>query len=211
MAARNTKPQKFARIQALGKEKVDALNNMLARGTSAMAVARHIQKVWKQFEDVSEKSLTQQINRYKMEVVVSEVTVEEEAQPKDSPKRLTLRGQLNTLLELENLAQMQMWRLKIAYDREKTMKMLLKGTGMEVVILRELLEKIQKMRFDLGLDEFAGPVMGSSRTQVTKLETPTGTLTVGVKEEVFGEAAQILQRFEADQAARVIEHDPRTV
>lgn len=172
----------YARIKALGKERVLALNNLLARGGSTVAAARLVQQEWGQFQDVAEKTLIQQISRYKHDHIQTISTADVQFEHKDK-----LYGKLNVLDEMVWLVNQQKQRLSRGMLKEKNSPFPMNVITREVETLQALLKDAQKLQFELGIDEYKGPVMQGGRVMSASVTTPDGTV---VKTQV-AEAVQI--------------------
>lgn len=180
-------PIKYARLYALGKERVTVINNKLALGESMYAVARMIQGDWKEFQDVAEKTLVMQLNRYKAEVVTAQ---SHETKDPDIMVVTAEITKVNVVLRLGELEVLLRERIKRAIDKEKGLGgLLMSQLSKEVTEYRQLLLDIQKVQFDLGLDEYKGPLLQGVRTGTSTMTLPDGTV---VKNQVV-EAVQMAQ------------------
>jgi hypothetical protein len=170
----------FDRLQALGEPRWTLIRNELLRGEPAMALARKIQQDWNEFQDVAEKTLTQQLNRLRMQIEKGAfgpaVTQKlEDSTPKQREQVLESFGSLNALQTMENLIKIQVKRIRRLAEREQDMPMPIPNlTGM-ITDGAKMVESLQKMRFDLGLDEFHGVVPGFRGT-AAQMTLPDGTV-----------------------------------
>jgi uncharacterized protein YqgV (UPF0045/DUF77 family) len=181
--------QGYQRIKALGEEQVRKINNDLQRGVAAMAVARMIQQEWKDFQDVGEKTLTQQLNRYRSSLVKQ--TGLDITGPDGKLEIKYLRGSsIKVLEELEMLAKVQTRRLQMMVTKEQEMGMAIGATGTIITDYQKLLEIVQKVRFDLGIDKYSGPL--GVRGVQSETVSPDGTIHRTTVMEAVQTADQIL-------------------
>lgn len=178
----------YERLQKLGEEKFRHILNALLQGTAAMAMARVIQHEWGEFQDVAEKTLTQQLNRLRHDV--SEGLYGKELARKIDqglqPHVKLLEGVSVSVLErMEELARWQRERAQSLKVKEKIMplptKEMLATANAVFTDYSKLLQDIQKMRYDMGLDPFHGVVSGM-RGSSTSITLPNGT---NVQQQVF--------------------------
>lgn len=214
----------FQRLQALGEERFGKIINLLMRGESAMGLARQIQQPppegWGEFQDVAEKTLTQMLNRLRLraaEGAYGAKTAKWIAQGNKPPQINRLeRISVRVLDRMEELSDIQRDRVLALVEREKLhllptsqagnlhIKMapqeyrhLLTQTNLVFNDYRELLKDIQKIRFDLGLDEFKGPV-GASASQALRGASTTVNLPDGtnIQKQVFEVVRTVEQIFD---------------
>lgn len=193
----------FGRLQDLGPERFQLILNALMRGKPAMALARQIQQEWGAFQDVQEKTLTQQLNRLRLAAATGAFgpKVAEKIAEGAQPQIPMLQGvSLSALVRMEELADIQRERMLELVKKEKLNLVFVQGKKMVMPLqtmgdvfnnYKDVLKDIQKMRFDLGLDEFKGQTTGLRGTSAS-LTLPDGTMlqkqvieAVGAMEEVF--------------------------
>jgi hypothetical protein len=187
----------FERLQALGTSRFQKVTNDLARGIPAMAVARTIQIEWQEFNDVAEKTLTQQLNRLRLQMVDGKLgeKLQEEVQsiavtPKPKDYNLGLAS-FNTLDKFMELALIQEDRVIRLVEKEKQMPIPIGALNEVIKDYAMILEKVQKARFDLGIDEFRGPVGSIRAGQTTEVRADGSVVqkkvieAVGVMEDIF--------------------------
>lgn len=156
----------YDRLQDLGEEKFRAILNYLMRGKPAMSLARMIQQEWGDFPEVAEKTLTQQLNRLRLDAAQGAFGKEAAAEIAKgaTPKIARLNHlSLSAAERMEELSVIQYERVIRLVQKESTLpltKELLQQTNAVFNDYKELLKDIQKMRFDLGLDEFKGVIPG---------------------------------------------------
>lgn len=190
------KPEKkkaYSRIRSLGEERVQEINEWLMDGKPAMALAKKIQEEWGEFDDVNEKTLTQQLNRYRADLQVGAVF---EARTAKNFMSMVKRGatylqKINVMEQLEHLILMQKQRIEDALPQERLMKLPIKQVNVEMHSMLTMLEKLQKLRFELGLDTYQGPVLQSGKQQTQTVTLPNGMVVTNQVTEAM-ESALIL-------------------
>lgn len=195
--------EKFSRIMALPEERLLYVNNWLSRNGQPMELARHIQRDWQVWTDVSEKTLQQQLNRYR-DYLLDSSHKKGEIAPVSVKARIN--RDMDPLERLVKLVQIQERRLQMFITREAEMKMPLSAVDKAIEGTAQLLKDIQKIRFDLGLDEFKGPVSSSGNMIKGALKTitaPDGTVTTTHLYEAVSVADQILSRANITRAPRL--------
>lgn len=188
----------FERLQGLGEEKWRTILNHLLRGKPAMALARMIQQEWGDYVGVAEKTLTQQLNRLRLSVaegafgpaMAAEI---QKGRPPKVPSGLELTLTALERLEEASTVQYERMQLLVARERARTPG---RGEGQLIMAVNQtvegysrMLQDIQKLRFDLGLDEYKG-VIGVKGTQAS-VTFPDGT---HVQKQVF-EAATVVDQI----------------
>lgn len=185
----------FDRLQDLGEERFRAILNALMTGTPAMQVARTIQQEWKEFQDVQEKTLTQQLNR--LRIVAAEGAfgkkVANAIQKGATPQVKMLEGVSSSVIErMEELAEIERERVLWLREKEKAMPMPVQSMAQSMNAsfndYSRLLLDIQKLRFDLGLDKFQG-IVSTVKGMTTTVVNPDGS---GVQQQVF-QAINVLE------------------
>lgn len=178
---------KYARIYALGKERVSVIDNQLAQGKSMYHIARMVQQDWKEFQDVAEKTLVQQLNRYKAD---KDIPTTHKTHDPGTMVITTVIGRVDVVQKLGELEKALRERLDAALKREKGLAgMFLPGLSKEINDYRVLLLDIQKTQFDLGVDEYKGPLLAARMMTGSKV-LPDGT----VMHAQITEAVQVAQR-----------------
>lgn len=204
----------FDRLQALGDEKFGKILNLLMRGEPAMHVAREMQaqppKGWGLFQDVAEKTLTQQLNRLRMaaaEGAFGKRAAQRIAAGATPQVQMLERVSVRVLDRLEELCEVQRQRVMTLVEKEKNMPLpigaQLTATNAVFNDYRELLLDVQKVRFDLGLDDFKGPM--SHQIHHVKAGMMSATLPDGtnVQKQVFEAVTTIEQIFDARKIPHV--------
>src|ERR1043165_293591 len=178
----------YDRLQGLGEERFRYLVNQLVRGTPAMQLARTVQQEWKEFTDVAERTLTQQLNRLRLSAAEGMFGAAAAAELATGAKPVIklLDGVTSGVLDrMEELAVMQRARCLNFQKKENLVPIVkpqdLAATNGVYSEYRETLIAIQKMRFDLGADAFKGPMNGL-RGVAQSVTMPDGT---NVQRQVF--------------------------
>jgi nucleotidyltransferase/DNA polymerase involved in DNA repair len=186
----------FERLQALGETRWTLIRNELVRGEPAMSLARRIQQEWGEFQDVAEKTLTQQLSRLRQKIQEGafgqEVAekLEQAVTAKQKVEILNEFGTVNALEIAETLITLQMKRIQRLVKREEEMPMPLPSLNEMIMSGSKLAQDLQKMRFDLGLDEFCGVVSGFKGASAS-VTLPDGT---HIQKQVY-EAADVLNNI----------------
>jgi hypothetical protein len=197
----------------------------------ARTIQQQPPKGWGLFQDVKETTLTQQLNRLRQVASEGAFglkvarRIAEGATPAQAMKRLE-HVNIRVLDRLEELAEIQRTRVLNLVEREKdailpkignlhlpnnlptSTKMapqeyrhLLTQTNLVFNDYRQLLLDLQKIRFDLGLDEFKGPVSTTSmKGAVQTTVFPDG---MSVQKQIFEAVTTIEQIFDARKIPRL--------
>src|ERR1017187_2903464 len=155
--------EKYNRLQKLGKERLTKISNSLIRGESPHALARTIQHEWGEFLDLKENTLAQQLNRFKLAIATQMLgdNAAELAQAQEKIEVRLLKGSNVTALEtLVVLVEVQERRIQSLYNEERKSGKHNKDLDGVIESQQELALSLQKIRFDLGKDEFHGPMLG---------------------------------------------------
>lgn len=193
------KPQAYERILALGDERVLALNNLLARGTTALAVARVMQQQWGVFKDVKEETLAQQLRRYQ----AANVVVVPDGVKLDSRNAAPVFERLAVTSHMVEAIMIQRERIRDMVAAEKTAKKPNPALKAELDTYMGMLKDTQRQQWDMGIDEYNGtaapsgtrvPSPGKSTAVVV---TPDGGVAVmhSQVEAAASRALDTLDRF----------------
>jgi hypothetical protein len=147
----------FGRFQKLGKEKLQRIVNELMRGTPAQMLARQIQQEWGDAQDVGEESLARQLKRLHAAICngVFGGELATEARRKASVRiKLFHASNVDCLDELIQLALIQKERVFILVERERLLGKPIASLSPMIRLYMDLLESVQKIKFDLGVDEY---------------------------------------------------------
>jgi len=187
----------FTRLQGLGEEKFGKILNALMRGEPCAKIARWIQQAppdgWGDFQGVAETTVMQQLNRLRRAAADGVFGAKES-------KRITEIGRPN----IDRLAEISipvLARAEELSDKQRELVMVLLNKAIKeertytsvndaVANYEQNLLNIQKLRFDLGLDEWKGPASTTLKAGVQTTTLPDGT---SIQKQVF-------------EAVRAVEH-----
>lgn len=147
----------FSRLTRLGGERFQKIVNALARGASAAAVARVIQRDWELLQEVSEDTLARQLNRLRTAIINGAFGGElaEDARARAMVQLKELQGStLDCFIALVAAYELQWQRVLRLRDIERQSGRYLPGLNVAMRQCKDLLITIQKIKFDLGFDEF---------------------------------------------------------
>lgn len=186
-----------ARLKKLTDDQLLHVKNWLLRGGEVMALTRHIQQEWKIATDVNERTFCMQLNRYKKSLFQqtgagSALTNEHGA----LIVKATRTRDIDPMERLVALVDIQEKRIQMFLNKEAQVQMPIAGVEKVIDSTKALLLDIQKLRFELGLDQYNGPVQGGQvvRGAVKTVEAPDGTKTTSTLFEAVAMADQVLQR-----------------
>jgi hypothetical protein len=186
----------FIRIRQLPDDKHLHIRNWLVRGGEVATLARLMQQDWKVLTDVNERTLAQQLNRYK-KVLLVDITPEPPEIPTESGAVVSKRTKSRNIDPMERmvaLLHIQERRLDMFIEREQSLKMPLSGVDKVIDATKGLLLDIQRLRFDLGLDEFRGVQPGSVKGMIQRHMNPDGSSSTTTLFEAVSMADQIFSR-----------------
>jgi len=160
----------YDRLRKMGEERFLKIKNDLLTNVPAQRLARRIQGEWKEFEGVSESTLTQQLNRLKHSLIREAGASKELAQAVvENGVKINMKEMVGTKIdvyqEMEVLAVTQRTRIQRLVNKEADMPVPLAALNPVIVDYRQTLLDMQKMRFELGLDIYRGP-LGSNSTKI---------------------------------------------
>lgn len=197
----------FERIQNLGEEKFTKIMNLLQRGESCRNVARTIQlappKGWGDFQDTSEHTLMMQLSRLKHAAANGMYGAAEAKRIREVGKPSIRRLEhisVPVLARIEELSETQRTLVMTLLAKATEEKRTFTSVNEAVENYRKILLDIQKLRFDLGLDEFKGPVAGT--TIRGALQTTTFPDGMSVQKQVFEAVTTIEQILDARKIPR---------
>jgi len=154
-AQRRVKPvsrklDKFERLRSL--RCFEDVNEMITTGWPLAEIAKYVQKTKHEYTDVEELSLIYILQSYRRSLPPT--TLMSRRLPHVFQKASQeVRDGLDVLAEMSKLYEIQMKRVEIDFTLERAAKKLIPSMTQEVKEARSLLEGIQKMKMDLGLDE----------------------------------------------------------
>jgi len=141
---------KFEKLRSLSC--FTEVHEMLITGWPLAEVAKFIQKQHGEYTDIEEIALIFVLQQYRKSLppaaLLSQTLVPTFAKAAES-----VRQGLNVLDELTALYQIQMKRIGIDHENEKHIKKLIPTMTQEIREARSILESMQKLKLDLGLDE----------------------------------------------------------
>jgi len=146
----------FRRLQALGEDKFRRITDEFARGTPVSSVARLIQQEWGDCVDVEEDKLAKQLKRLHKDIsnefftCLENERTERHASSQTTSLESSGHDGLDRLMELASIVKQ---RIDLWKRREREGSMLPELTTMMKQHVK-LVVAIQKIRFDLGLDEY---------------------------------------------------------
>jgi plasmid maintenance system antidote protein VapI len=186
----------FSRIRKLPEDRLTHVNNWLARGGEVMALARFCQQEWKIWTDVNERTLMQQLNRYKKWVLVQKDPSLPEMRTSDGALvvKATRQRNVDVMERLAALLDIQEKRIQVFLNQEAKLGMPLQGVDKVIDSTKQLLLDMQKIRFDLGMDEYVAPPMPLLKGAVQRVTNSDGSSTTNMLFEAVAMADQALSR-----------------
>lgn len=196
----------FQALRNLGEEKFLKVKNELARGKPAMTLAREIQSQWGDFKGVAEKTLTQQLNRLRNVMIEGDQGAElakelvERNQEKNQFKLKLMRGtSIDVLQHMIAIESLQRERVQRLWDKERENNLYTSGLNVVVMDYVAILDKIQKLQFDLGVNEFKGPLPGFRGMMSSQTTNPDGSVR---SDSMFMEAMASMHKVFEDREIR---------
>lgn len=218
-AQRRVKPvsrtlDKFERLRSL--RCFEDVNEMITTGWPLAEIAKYVQKTKHEYTDVEELSLIYILQSYRRSLPPT--TLMSRRLPHVFQKASQeVRDGLDVLAEMSKLYEIQMKRVEIDFTLEKAAKKLIPSMTQEVKEARSLLEGIQKMKMDLGLDErHLGTLQldtGASDEVVTRygkasvrrvLDDPQASRKVLSLAERFVQISQAREDYEEEEDERAL-------
>lgn len=174
----------YKRLQDLGEPKFKKILNYLMQGKSAESMALVIQEEWGECKDVVPKTLAEQLRRLRYSAAEGAFGKEiaEKISNGFTPHIKLLEGvTFGNLERFEELALLNRERVIRLIKKEQIScidgfpsRDMVESTNSAVMAYRDLLLNIQKLRFDLGTDDFKGPLT-TVRGASTSTTLPDGT------------------------------------
>jgi len=161
----------FAMLRNLGESKFSALQNELARGKAPLALARTIRSQWGDFQDCSDTLLAMQLTRLRKHMALGKIgkqmpmTIEANRRP---DIRALKSPNLDVFQELVALATMQRIRVQALWEKEITSNKPCSTLNAAVIVLRDMLLSVRKMKVELGIEEELAGLSNASRTRGNK-------------------------------------------
>jgi hypothetical protein len=180
----------FDRFQKLGDERLQRIVNELMRGTPAQTLARLMQQEWGAAQDVCEETLAKQLKRLHTAISNGAFGGElaAEARRKASVRIKLFHGSnVDCLDEAIQLALIQRERVLVLWDRERTLNKPIAGLNTAIRIYANLIETVQKIKFDLGLDKY---MRGMTVARPAAIETDPASSEM---EQRVNDAASVME------------------
>ena len=161
----------FAMLRNLGESKFSALQNELARGKAPLALARTIRSQWGDFQDSSDTLLAMQLTRLRKHMALGKIgkqmpmTIEANRRP---DIRALKSPNLDVFQELVALTTMQRIRVQALWEKEITSNKPCPLLNAAVIVLRDMLLSVRKMKMELGIEEELAGLSNASRTHGNK-------------------------------------------
>jgi hypothetical protein len=182
----------FATLRNLGESKFNTVQNELARGKAPLALARTIQSQWGDFKDSSDTQLAMQLTRLRKQMALGKtgkqihVTIEGNSKP---DIRALKSPNLDVFQELVALTKMQRLRVQVLWEKEISSNKPCPMLNAAVIVLRDMLLSVRKMKMELGIEEELAGLSMPSRTQGNK---PSG---VDMNKHVYESIAKVEEIF----------------
>jgi hypothetical protein len=158
----------FTMLRNLGENKFNTLQSELARGKAPLALARTIRSQWGDFQDSSDTLLAMQLTRLRKQMALGKmgkqmpVTIEANRRP---DIRALKSPNLDVFQELVALTKMQRIRVQALWEREIASNKPCPMLNAAVIVLRDMLLSVRKMKVELGIDEELAGLSMPSRTE----------------------------------------------
>jgi hypothetical protein len=111
------------------------------------------------------------------------------------PSKVLGHISVSVLQRMEALSDIQQQRVLTLVEKEQVGKFVHPATNEVILTYRQLLLDLQKIRFDLGLDDFKGPVTSTAMRGATQqVSLPDGT---NIQRQVFEAVSTVEQIFDA--------------
>lgn len=200
MRPKEEPPMAFDRFSRLGEAKFQKIVNELVRMTPVLMVARLIQKDWQECQGVGEETLAKHLKRLQTAITNGAFggDLAEQARSRATVRIQLLHGStLNCLDALVEAAIIQRTRVLTLWEQEQASGKHVVGLNAVINDYRDLLVAIQKVKFDLGLDEFKrGIPVRASETTVTSTDGVTVQRRVL---EAYSTLEEIMARLPASE------------
>jgi hypothetical protein len=161
----------FATLRNLGESKFNSIQSELARGKPPLALARTIRSQWGDFQDGSDTLLAMQLTRLRKHMALGKmgkqmpVTIEANRRP---DIRALKSPNLDVFQELVALAKMQRIRVQALWEKEIASNKPCPLLNAAVIVLRDMLLGVRKMKVELGIEEELAGLSMPSRTRGNK-------------------------------------------
>lgn len=141
----------YAKLFALGDEKIEAITKLLKRGESAVKVASVIQVEWKELTDMKLGALAKTLSRFKASHVDGTVLKELAAHAVQS--KLSVIQKVETMEELAALIFAQKARIQKLAEKEAALPpgIVLNSLTDQIYLMNKLLENMAKLQLETGI------------------------------------------------------------
>jgi hypothetical protein len=161
----------FAMLRNLGESKFNTLQNELARGKAPLALARAIQSQWGDFKDSSDTQLAMQLTRLRKQIALGKMGKQMHVTIEGNSKqdiRALKSPNLDVFQELVALTKMQRLRVQALWEKEISSNKPCPMLNAAVIVLRDMLLSVRKMKLELGIEEELAGLSNASRTHGNK-------------------------------------------
>jgi len=139
----------FQKLRAL--KCFDEVHRRILEGWGMPALAQYIQEECDEYTEVSAQGLISVLRRYRDTIPPAQL-IQKRIPSKFASAQEQVDEGLDELQELWNLYQLQMERLGIELQNERTIKKLFPSMTQEIRTTREILSTIAELKMDLGLN-----------------------------------------------------------
>jgi len=146
---KGNKQEKFEKLKSLPC--FNELDMRIKAGISIDEVARWLQEDMFQMTDIQFDSLKRQLYRYKSSLPPAELMNAVEDQPFVRKAVEKMKRGVNEIEELERLYLFQLQRISRDAETEAKINKLFKGTNKEIELATNMLEKIVRLKMELGV------------------------------------------------------------
>jgi len=157
----------IAILQNLTEEKFQGIVNHLMRGVPAKELARIIQREWGDAQDVNPATLTRALERLHLSIVEQ---VFGDNSPEQPPAPSRDRAFESPYDELGGVLTIQFARIEKFLKVETQQNKYVPALSDAIATYRNTLVQMQKMRFDLGLDEYKRVTLSRRERDADKAE-----------------------------------------
>jgi len=144
---------KYTRIYALGPDRVQQIDTMLIKNTTAEEVARVITEDWGFYAD-ERPALTKQITRYRTEYIDASLKARADHAEKTQQGRLMVQlrtDQLNVLEDMLDVIIVQKGRINKALELEEKMPIIQATVKFELKLLFDMYKLYSQIQLETGV------------------------------------------------------------
>jgi hypothetical protein len=184
--------RQYKTLTGLGQAKLDIIESMLIKNTSAPKVVAKIQEEWKLLTDMKPGTLQKQLVRYKKDKITphlhSKVLIPSDTKgTEDKVDTLTIFTPVDKRIDahtaLTELVEMQMMRMQKLYNKEHGAPLLFDAMRKEMGLMKDLLNQLSDLQFDLGLLKKVAPIQKHLIGSFSMTDTEVQQLHVESKED----------------------------